>query len=91
MSKSKEFENFKSTLPIAGKTGTIKSLCRGGIGEGRIFAKSGTINKVKAYAGYVKTVSGKDLVFSFTVNNYACSTSVLVSKMEQVLNAIAAY
>ncbi len=91
MSKSKEFENFKSTLPIAGKTGTIKSLCRGGIGEGRIFAKSGTINKVKAYAGYVKTVSGKDLVFSFTVNNYSCSTSDLVSKMEQVLNAIAAY
>jgi len=91
MSKSKEFENFKSTLPIAGKTGTIKSLCRGGIGEGRIFAKSGTINKVKAYAGYVKTVSGKDLVFSFTVNNYSCSTSDLVAKMEQVLNAIAAY
>ena len=91
MSKSKEFENYKSTLPIAGKTGTIKSLCRGGIGEGRIFAKSGTINKVKAYAGYIKTVNGKDLVFSFTVNNYSCSTSELVSKMEQVLNAIAAY
>jgi len=91
MSKSKEFENFKSTLPIAGKTGTIKSLCRGGVGEGRIFAKSGTINKVKAYSGYVKTVNGKDLVFSFTVNNYSCSTSALVSKMEQVLNAIAAY
>ena len=91
MSKSKEFENFKSTLPIAGKTGTIKSLCRGGVGEGRIFAKSGTINKVKAYSGYVKTVNGKDLVFSFTVNNYYCSTSALVSRMEQVLNAMAAY
>lgn len=91
MYKSKNFNDFKETLPIAGKSGTISSLCKGEIGEGRIFAKSGSISKVKAYAGYVYSKSGKILAFSISVNNYKGSSSDLQQKIEKVLNAIAIY
>ena len=91
MYKSSNFNDFKETFPVAGKSGTISSLCRGEIGEGRIFAKSGTISKVKAYAGYVYSKSGKKLAFSFSVNNYNGSSADLQQKMEKVLNAIATY
>ena len=67
MFKSSNFNDFKETLPVAGKTGTIASLCKGQPGEGRIFAKSGTISKVKAYAGYVYSKSGKKLAFSISI------------------------
>ena len=91
MYKSAYFIDFKETLPVAGKSGTISSLCKGQMGEGRILAKSGTISNVKAYAGYVYSKSGKKLAFSFSVNNYNGSSADLQQKMEKVLNAIATY
>lgn len=81
-------QKFKSTLPVAGKSGTLSSLCKGQAGEGRISAKSGTMSRIKSYAGYVKTASGKELVFSITITNYNCSNSAVTKKMEQVLNVI---
>jgi D-alanyl-D-alanine carboxypeptidase/D-alanyl-D-alanine-endopeptidase (penicillin-binding protein 4) len=91
MYKSNNFVDFKETLPVAGKSGTISSLCKGQMGEGRIFAKSGTISNVKAYAGYVYSKSGKKFAFSISVNNYNGSSADLQNKIEKVLNAIATY
>ena len=91
MYKSVNYNVFKETLPIAGKSGTIASLCKGQIGEGRIFAKSGTISKVKAYAGYVYSKSGKKIAFSFSINNYNGSSADLQNKIEKVLNSLAIY
>ena len=91
MYKSPNFLDFKSTLPVAGVSGTLRNICKGQVGQGRVIAKSGTLNKVKAYAGYVETISGKKVAFSFCVNNYSCSTSQLINKMAVVLNALAEY
>ena len=88
---SKNFSDFKSTLPIAGVSGTIKNLCKGQAGEGRIFAKSGTISKVKSYAGYIESKSGKNLAFAITVNNYSGSNSRIIAEIEKVLNELANY
>ena len=91
MKNSKNFKDFKSTLPIAGVSGTIKNLCKGQAGEGRIFAKSGTISKVKSYAGYVVSKSGKNLAFAITVNNFSGSNSQIMTEIEKVLNELANY
>ena len=88
---SKNYSDFKSTLPIAGVSGTIKNLCKGQAGEGRIFAKSGTISKVKSYAGYVVSKSGKNLAFAITVNNFSGSNSQIMTEIEKVLNELANY
>ena len=91
MYSSTNFNDFKETLPIAGQNGTISSLCKGQEGEGRIFAKSGTISSVKAYAGYVYSKSGKKIAFSISVNNYNGSSLELQRKIEKVLNSLATY
>mgnify|MGYP002663577017 FL=1 len=44
-----------------------------------------TLNKVKTLAGYMKTNSGKTLVFSLLINNYAGSVDQVKSRMEQIL------
>ena len=82
-------QEFERTLPTAGESGTLKNLCKGQAGQGRILAKSGTMSKVKSYAGYVKTKSGKKLAFAIIVNNHANSSSALTTQMESVLNAMA--
>lgn len=88
MTHSVNYSNYLATIPIAGKTGTAKTLCDGQIGEGRIYAKSGTINGIKSYAGYINTLSGRTLAFAISVNGFHCSSSYVVSQMEKVLNAL---
>ena len=89
--RSKDYRDFKSTLPIAGVNGTLKYVCSRQKGAKRIFAKSGTLSRVKAYSGYVETQSGKNLAFAVVANNFNCSRSQIVKKMELVFNAMASY
>ncbi|MFM6933816.1 MAG: D-alanyl-D-alanine carboxypeptidase/D-alanyl-D-alanine-endopeptidase [Flavobacteriales bacterium] len=91
MSSSSNAEVFKNTLPIAGKTGTAKSLCKGDVGEGRVFAKSGSMQGVKSFAGYVDSVTGRKIAFAIIVNDFNCSGNQLTIRMEKILNALAQY
>lgn len=80
----KYYRSFYESLPVGGQTGTLKRMFATN-GNGQIFAKTGTLNKVKTLAGYLKTNSGKTLVFSLLINNYAGSVDQVKSKMEQIL------
>lgn len=84
-----QFEDFKSTLPIAGKTGTMSGLCKGTVAEGRVYAKSGTMNRIKSYAGYVQGKSGNWYSFAIILNNYNCSNASAVDSIEKIMVAIA--
>ena len=57
--------------------------------SGRLRAKSGTMTRVKSYAGYVKSKSGKNLAFAIIVNNYNCYNSIMTKKLEKIMVAIA--
>jgi len=89
--KSKSYKSFYSSLPLAGKTGTMKRIGRKTYAQGRLRAKSGTMTRVKSYAGYVKSKSGKNLAFAIIVNNYNCYTSTMTKKLERIMVAIANY
>ena len=78
------FKTYFDSLPIGGQSGTLKKMFYGE-GNGQIFAKTGTLNKVKTLAGYMKTNTGKTLVFSLLINNYAGSVDQVKSRMEKIL------
>lgn len=80
----KYYKSYFDSLPIAGQTGTLKKSFAGN-GYGQIFAKTGTLNKVKTLAGFIKTNSGKTLAFSLMVNNYAGSVDMVKDRMEKIL------
>ncbi len=89
MHKSKYAAEFKKSLPIAGVSGTLKSVCKDQAAQNRMYAKSGTMNRIKSYAGYIDGKSGKKYAFALIANNYSCSSTALKQKMEAVFNAIA--
>ena len=89
MTQSPVANEFFNTLPVAGKSGTVSELCKGAAGEGRVYAKSGTMTGIKSYAGYINTLSGKKLAFAFVVNGYTCSQSTVKQQMEILLNHLA--
>lgn len=90
-SESDHYDDFFNSLAIAGETGTFKNICSGQLGEGRVFGKSGTLTRVKAYSGYVYSNSGKKIAFSFSANNFTCSKRKLIKLFTKTLNALAVY
>lgn len=86
--EEKHFDSYFKSLPIAGQTGTLKSMFQNSNSYGQVFAKTGTLNKVKTLAGYVKTKSGKLLAFSLLINNYNGSVAQVKQKMETILAPI---
>lgn len=89
MKKSKYYQSFYTSLPIAGRSGTLSKIGRGTAAENNVRAKSGTMTRVKSYAGYAKTKSGKEVAFAMVINNYNCYTSTVTKKLEKLMVEIA--
>jgi serine-type D-Ala-D-Ala carboxypeptidase/endopeptidase (penicillin-binding protein 4) len=91
MTTAKEFQTFYNTLPIAGVSGTLSTVCKNQPGENRVHAKSGTMNRIKSYAGYVESTSGRRIAFAIIVTNFSCSNDVTLAKIEKVMNTLSTY
>ena len=59
---------FAATLPVAGRTETLRGRMRRTPAEDNLHAKTGTTNDVTSLGGYVRTQSGELLAFSFLYN-----------------------
>ena len=81
---SSMFPAFYKSLPVAGESGTIRKLADGTDADGNLHAKSGTMQRIKSYAGYVKTRSGKMLCFAMIGNNTLWSETELRDKFERL-------
>jgi len=82
------FEDFNASLPLAGKNGALKNMFEGTAAAGNIRAKSGYMEGVRSYTGYVKNKAGKLMAFSIIVNNYSGSAGAMRKKIEKVMAAM---
>jgi D-alanyl-D-alanine carboxypeptidase/D-alanyl-D-alanine-endopeptidase (penicillin-binding protein 4) len=92
LQKAKEFssfEHFYASLPVAGKSGSIKNLFHGHFAKENLRAKSGYMSGVRSYAGYVKNSKGHLIAFAIIVNNYESSPYQMKKKLEKLMMAIA--
>lgn len=60
---------WRSTLPVAGVDGTLANRFKGGPLEGRLFAKTGSLNAASGLAGYMVAKSGRTLTFAAYAND----------------------
>ncbi|MDB5241534.1 MAG: D-alanyl-D-alaninecarboxypeptidase/D-alanyl-D-alanine-endopeptidase [Spirosoma sp.] len=70
MSHDSAFSVFYETIPIIGQTGTVRTLGRGTPAAGNVRAKSGSIEGVRAYAGYFTAIDGERMSFCVLVNKF---------------------
>jgi serine-type D-Ala-D-Ala carboxypeptidase/endopeptidase (penicillin-binding protein 4) len=61
--------DYISTFPVAGVDGTLETRMQGTSASGRITAKTGGLDHVRALSGFTTTVGGEHLVFSIFDNN----------------------
>jgi D-alanyl-D-alanine carboxypeptidase/D-alanyl-D-alanine-endopeptidase (penicillin-binding protein 4) len=80
---------FAASLPVAGRSGTLRRRMRGTRAAGSCRAKTGTLLGVSALAGYCRTRRGDDLAFAFLMT----SVSVFGARAAQdrMAAALAAY
>jgi D-alanyl-D-alanine carboxypeptidase/D-alanyl-D-alanine-endopeptidase (penicillin-binding protein 4) len=61
---------FMSTLAVAGRDGSLRNRMRGTAAEGNVYGKTGYVAGVSALSGYVRTKTGKLLVYSILMNGF---------------------
>jgi serine-type D-Ala-D-Ala carboxypeptidase/endopeptidase (penicillin-binding protein 4) len=63
------FAPYYQSLPVAGIDGSLQDRMKATVAAGRIHAKTGSLEHVRALSGFAETPSGRRLIFSFLSNN----------------------
>lgn len=79
------YDDFYRSLPDAGKEGTLKSFFKEPVFESNLKAKSGSMTRVRSYAGYFKTMSGNEMAFGILINNFSGPSLKIVTGIEEIL------
>lgn len=82
---------FVDTLPVTGRDGPLSRRLAGTAADGRVRAKTGTVDNVRAIAGYVDTASGDTLIFSIIANNFTTPTGVIDATADKALLRLATF
>lgn len=82
--KSSVSKTFTESLPRAGMEGTVVNTLKGSILQGKARLKSGSMSRVRSYAGYV-TKDNKQYAVAIIVNNFSCTQSQMKRDIEQLL------
>ncbi|HIA03779.1 MAG TPA: D-alanyl-D-alanine carboxypeptidase/D-alanyl-D-alanine-endopeptidase [Myxococcales bacterium] len=77
---------YRASLSIAGRDGTLINRLRGNNYAGRMVGKTGTLNNVSALSGYARNRRGLRLAFSILMNETGGATT----RMRKIQNQIAA-
>lgn len=79
-------ERLFNLFPAGGQSGTITSWYDSD--QPYIFAKTGTLRNNHCLSGFIKTDSGKVLIFSFMNNHFSGGSASVKREMQQVLEMI---
>jgi D-alanyl-D-alanine carboxypeptidase/D-alanyl-D-alanine-endopeptidase (penicillin-binding protein 4) len=74
---------FVNSLPSAGE-GTLTRFHTSLLPDRTLQVKSGSMTRVRCYAGYLKTDSGQTLAISFMFNHFSGSHSALIKEIEHL-------
>ncbi len=76
---------YRASLPVAGKSGTLKGRFQGTSAEGIVQAKTGTLTGAISLSGYMNAPKYEPLVFSIIVNQSEQPASVVRQAIDEVV------
>lgn len=81
---------WRGTFPVAGVDGSLYGRFRNTPLQGKLWAKTGTLNETNALSGYLQTAGGRTLAFSIMVNGHRPGSQAELPAMDKICQAIAA-
>ena len=85
MAKTPAASLYRTSLPVAGKSGTLKNRFKNTPAEGIVQAKTGTVTGVVSLSGYVNTPKYEPLVFSIIVNQSEQKAKALREGVDEIV------
>ncbi|MDX2229193.1 MAG: D-alanyl-D-alanine carboxypeptidase/D-alanyl-D-alanine-endopeptidase [Leptolyngbyaceae cyanobacterium bins.349] len=85
MANSSNATIYRTSLPVAGVSGTLKSRFRNTAAQNRVQAKTGTISGVVSLSGYATPPNYAPLVFSILANSSSASATTMRSAMDEMV------
>ena len=76
---------------MAGREGPLVKRLAGTAADGKVRAKTGTVDNVRGIAGYVEAADGETLVFSIIANNFTGSASAIDAAADKALVRLAMF
>ncbi len=88
ITKDLDIQSLIRMMPKAGYSGTVRGMLSGSPAKGKVWLKSGSMQAIQSYTGYVKTKDGNWCSFSIMINGYAEEYGTIRRKLEQMITAI---
>lgn len=82
-------KSFLYTLATAGRNGTVASFMKGTALEGKAYVKSGSMERVQNYAGYINA-NDKWYAFCIMVSNFSGQRKPVVQQIAKLINEVIA-
>lgn len=79
---------YRDALPLSGKNGTLKERMKSFDLTGNIYAKTGTLTGISTLSGYMKTHSGRNVVFSIMINHIVNQEADAKMLQSQIASAL---
>lgn len=89
LTRQSYFDHFKHTLAVAGENGTAKNMLPSLPRDIRVYVKTGSMDGVRSYAGYIETRSGELLSFAISATGYDGNPRIVNEKLNKILLKIA--
>jgi D-alanyl-D-alanine carboxypeptidase/D-alanyl-D-alanine-endopeptidase (penicillin-binding protein 4) len=92
LTKKKYFNTFYNSLAVVGDPndiGFFKNVGLGTLLEKNARIKSGSIEGVRAYSGYLKDINNRTIAFSIIANNFKGSGSRVIQIHREILLELA--
>ena len=82
---------YQSTLPVAGRDGTLEARMKGTAAEGKALVKTGSMTGVRDVAGYVRTADGQLVAFAIFANNFDNASAAINAATDAIIVRLAAF
>jgi D-alanyl-D-alanine carboxypeptidase/D-alanyl-D-alanine-endopeptidase (penicillin-binding protein 4) len=85
---SRQYMDFRNSLAIPGVQGTLAYRLKKLPRNMKVWAKTGSLTRVKSLSGYVETSTGRRLAFSVLVNQYTGDGATFYQFIEDILKLV---
>ena len=75
------FDDFKNSIPLTGINGTQQYYFTNSVLKGKVHSKSGSMTRVRSFAGYMTTLHGTQIAYAVMVNNFDAGSFEMARKL----------
>src|SRR2546422_4475170 len=76
---------FLAALPHSGQPGSLLKRFAGTAVEGRVIAKTGSIDRVNSLSGFIERPNGRTITFSIQANTHAVPYQQMLAQIDSVV------